>query len=207
MSTVSKTQKLCTPDEYLALERTANHKSEFYKGRIFAMAGANERHNLIAGNLHAFLRSQLRSHGCKPYIADMKVLVPDTGLYTYPDVSVACGEIRFRDERNDILLNPCVLIEVLSKSTETRDRGWKFQNYWNIPSLVDYVLVSQDTPLVEQFIRKTDDIWTFRRYSGLDAFLELNAVACRVPLREIYLDVSFGAEDEQPPPDDPAVAS
>lgn len=201
MSTVPK--MLLSPQEYLVRERAAESRCEFYKGEMFAMAGATERHNLIAGNLYAALKTQLRPHGCRAFILDMKVRIPRTGLYTYPDVAVACGDIQYEDEHRDVLLNPRVIVEVLSKSTETRDRGWKFQNYWNIPTLVDYVLVSQDKPLVEQFVRKTDDIWTFRRYHGLEATLELAAVTCPLSLRDIYLDVAFDLEDEPDLPAEP----
>lgn len=195
MSTAPDLQQLYTPEEYLARERIADHKSEFYRGRIQAMAGANARHNLICTNLTAVCVPVLRAKGCKYFSTDMKVFVDSTGLYTYSDGAIVCGGTQFLDPHHDILVNPFILLEVLSKSTETRDRGWKFQNYWNIPSLVDYVLVSQEAPLVEQFIRKSDDIWTFRRYSGLDSVLEFSAVACQVPLREIYFDVQFGPED------------
>src|SRR2546421_9191640 len=117
MSSVPK--RLLTPAEYLARERVAEFKSEFFRGEMFAMAGANERHNLIAGNLFGYLRTALRPSGCRAYMAEMKVRVPKSGLYTYPDVALACGQIEFEDERRDVLLNPCALFEVISKTTET----------------------------------------------------------------------------------------
>jgi Uma2 family endonuclease len=205
MSTVRQPQQTFTEEEYLELERRAEHRSEFYQGRMYAMAGANRRHNLIAGNVYTSLRSQLRPLGCEVYIADMKVRVKATGLYTYPDVVAACGDIRFDGPRNEVLLNPCILVEVLSKSTQTRDRGWKFQNYWEIPPLVDYVLVSQDQPLIEHYVRRSDGNWMFEFVRGLEATLVLAAVNCRVPLRDIYLDVQFGPEEEESPPAEPSV--
>lgn len=198
MSTALQRQPLVTPDEYLALERTSDERHEFFEGQIFAMAGANERHNSIAGNIHAFLHARARGLGCRPYIVDMKVRIPRTGLYTYPDVSLACGDLQFEGESREVLLNPCVLIEVLSKSTETRDRGWKFQNYWNLPSLVDYVLVSQEKPLIEHYVRRPEGNWMFEFVDGLEATLQLAAVDCQIPLREIYLDVQFGPEEDAP---------
>src|SRR5262249_14000481 len=134
--------KLLTPAEYLARERAAAFKSEFYKGEMFAMAGANRRHNLICSAFVAAAVPLLRPHGCNVFGSDMRVRVADTNFYTYPDVSIACGKIEYEDDELDVLLNPCVIVEVLSKSTERRDRGWKFQKYWNIPTLVDYILIS-----------------------------------------------------------------
>jgi Uma2 family endonuclease len=127
----------------------------------------------------------------------MKVKVTATGYYTYPDVVAACGDVQFEGNDNDVLLNPCILIEVLSKSTATRDRGWKFQNYWNIPSLVDYVLVSQTQPLIEHYVRRPDGNWMFEFVRGLDATLVLAAVERRLPLDEIYQDVQLGPADEE----------
>jgi Uma2 family endonuclease len=199
MSTVRQPQLLFTEEEYLALERKAEHRSEFFEGRMYAMAGANRRHNLIAGNVFAALRSQLRPKGCQTFMADMKVKVTATGLYTYPDVATACGDIQFDGPRDEVLLNPCILVEVLSKSTMTRDRGWKFQNYWEIPSLVDYVLISQDQPLIEHYVHRPDGNWMFEFVRGLEATLVLAAMECRIPLREIYLDVQFGPEEDVPP--------
>jgi Uma2 family endonuclease len=198
MSTVPKT--LLSPQEYLVRERAAEFRSEFYKGEMFAMAGATERHNLIAGNLYAALKTVLRSLGCRAFILDMKVRIPRTGLYTYPDVAVACGDIQYEDEQRDVLLNPGAIVEVLSKSTERRDRGWKFDQYCELPSLVDYVLVSQTNSLVEHFIRQPDGTWHLERLKDLESSLQLVSAKCAVPLREIYLDVQFGLDDDDVPP-------
>ena len=198
MSTAHRVAKLYSAEEYLVRERAAQQRSEFFRGQIWAMAGANARHNLICASLAASCVPQLRPLGCKFFGSDMRTLVTGTEFYTYPDGAIACGELRYADERQDTLLNPCVLFEVLSPSTEARDRGWKFQRYWNIPSLTDYLLISQEQPLVEQFVRKSSDIWTFRRYLGLEAALELSAIACRIDLRSLYFDVTFGPEPDGP---------
>jgi Uma2 family endonuclease len=195
MSTVP-TQRL-TPAEYLARERAAEFKSEFYKGEMFAMAGANNRHVRICVNLIVRLEGLLRDSGCQVFNSDMRVKVSRSIFYTYPDVTIACGP-QFEDETQDVLLNPCVIIEVLSKSTERRDRGWKFHNYWNIPSLVDYVLVSQDRPLVEQFVHREDGNWLLRHFEGLDETLGFAAVDCSILLRDIYREIAFGPDDDRP---------
>jgi Uma2 family endonuclease len=130
----------------------------------------------------------------------MRVKVTASGLYTYPDASVACGKIEFEDTKQDVLLNPQAIFEVLSKFTERRDRGWKFQNYWNILALVEYVLISQDKALVEQFVRKADGNWSFRHYEGLGESVRLATSECSIPLSELYRDVEFGPEEDEPPP-------
>jgi Uma2 family endonuclease len=193
MSTVPK--RLLTPAEYLARERAAEFKSEFFGGEMFAMAGASRRHSLICSNLVSLLRPPLRARGCEVHGSDLRVKVSATGLYMYPDVSVACGEIRFEDENQDVLLNPTILIEVLSKLTEQRDRGWKFMQYRKIPSLAEYVLVAQDRPYVARFVRPAGGKFALDEFEGLDAILPIGSPAVELPLRQIYLDVDFGDED------------
>ena len=144
-----------TPEEYLALERQAEYRSEFFHGEIFAMAGASREHNLIAGNVSRELGNQLKGRPCETYQSDMRVKVSDTGLYTYPDVVVACGELAFEDDEVDTLLNPTLLIEVLSESTESYDRGKKFGYYRTIQSLAEYLLVALPPWLPE--INASDD--------------------------------------------------
>src|SRR5258707_11211141 len=134
-------QKRYTPQEYLALERAAPFKSEYYRGEIFAMAGATRQHCRIGANLVARVDEQLRSTPCEAFGSDLRVRVLPTGLYTYPDVTVACGELEFEDRAGDTLLNPKAIFEVLSESTEAYDRGKKFDHYRHIPSLTEYVLV------------------------------------------------------------------
>lgn len=184
-----------TTAEYLTQERAADVKSEFFAGEMFAMAGTTRRHTLICSNVIAALRSVLRPHGCEVYGSDLRVKVSKTGLYTYPDVTIACGDIQFEDELEDTLLNPRVIFEVLSKSTERRDRGWKFMQYRRLPSLVDYVLVSQERPLIERFSRSVAGRFELDECEGLDAQLKLTALDVSMVLSDIYLDASFSPEN------------
>lgn len=195
MSAVPK--PLLTPHEYLARERLAETKSEYLRGEMFAMSGASREHNLIATNVSAELRQQLRERPCEFYQADMRVNVRPTGLYTYPDVTVVCGEPRFEDAEVDTLLNPTVLVEVLSPSTADYDRGGKFAHYRRLESLREYVLISQDRSLVEHYVRQGADQWLLTEQRGLGAKLVLASIACRIALEEIYLKVQFAATDEE----------
>ena len=156
-----------TPEQYLALERKADFKSEFCNGFITAMAGASREHNVIAGNLHGEVRSQLKGRPCEAYIADMRVRVGPAGLFTYPDVVAVCGEARFLDDKGDTLLNPTMIAEVLSASTESYDRGDKFMHFRRLESLREYVLISHDKVLVERFTRQGDE-WLLTEFHKLD---------------------------------------
>ena len=184
-------QKLITPDEYLRMERAAETKSEYDDGIVYAMAGARRRHNVIVSGLIRSLENRLAS-GCEVYPSDMKVRVQRPRRYFYPDASVACGEIKFEDDHDDILLNPLVVFEVLSDGTERNDRGRKFNAYQAIESLQEYVLVSTNDCLIEHF-RRDGDQWRYSKAEGLDATLPLPAIGCELPLREIYRRVSFPA--------------
>ena len=177
-----------TSDQYLALERAADYKSELVNGQIYAMSGASREHILIATNLIREISTQLKGKPCETYGSDMRVMVSPTGTYTYPDITVACGDPSFEDGHVDTLLNPTVIIEVLSPSTEAYDRGEKFAHYRELASLSDYVLVSQDKALVEHFVRHPDDpdLWAFTAISGLDAVLQLPSIGCHVALSDIY---------------------
>ena len=184
-----------TPEQYLALERKAAFKSEYLNGQIIAMAGASRPHNLVAGNLHAEIRAQLRDRPCESYVGDMRVYIPPTGLYTYPDVVAVCGEPQFQDGELDTLLNPTVIVEVLSPSTEAYDRGLKFAHYRRLASLREYVLVAQDRVLVERYTRRGDE-WLLTEWSRPDDILRLASIDCDVALREIYAKVPFPAGEE-----------
>jgi Uma2 family endonuclease len=193
-----------TPEEYLARERLAEFKSEYHDGQIYpmneppqGMAGTSRPHNLIAGNLHGEIRNQFKGRPCEAYFSDIRVRVQATGLYTYPDVIVVCGEPRFVDESLDTLLNPNVIVEVLSPSTESWDRGGKFVHYRRLESLRDYVLVSQDKILVEHFTRQGDR-WLLTEWSRLEDLLHLESIACEVKLRDIYDKVSFETGEPAP---------
>src|SRR5204863_9107533 len=179
--------------QYLALEREAEYKSEYINGQIYAMSGASKEHVTIAVNLTGELYTQLKGKPCSVYTSDMRVKVSPTGMYTYPDVSVVCGEHHFDDAQLDTLTNPTVIIEVLSPSTERFDRGDKFTHYRTLQSLSDYVLVAQDKMLVEHFVRSGErgDQWIYIALSEPDQALNLASIGCNVALRDIYDKVEF----------------
>jgi Uma2 family endonuclease len=186
------TKPYLTPAEYLALERAAESKSEYLDGEMVAMTGASRNHNRITADLGAELLRQLRGRPCEAYMSDLRVLVPATGLYTYPDVVVVCGEAALLDEHEDTLTNPTVLIEVLSPSTEIYDRVRKFEHYRPLDSLREYVLVFQDEPRIEQYVRQEDGkTWLFSEQHGLAANLTLPSIQCQVSFTEIYRRVRF----------------
>ena len=186
-------QALLTTEEYLAKERKALTKSEYRDGQIQAMPGASRKHNLIAGNTFAELHVQLRNRVCEVYQNDMRVKVSAAGTYTYPDVVVVCEEPRFEDTHFDTLLNPTVLIEVLSPSTAAYDRGDKFASYQKLDSLCEYVLISQDSVCVEHYLRQEQD-WNLTEFRSLDDVFSLVSIGCELSLRAIYAKVQFSQE-------------
>lgn len=175
-----------TPEAYLAHERTAAFKSEYLAGETCAMAGASERHALIVTNLVAELRQHLKDRPCRVYSNDLRVKASPTGLYTYPDVVVVCGEARFDDEQHDTLLNPTLIVEVLSESTRDYDRGGKFVHYRALESLQEYVLVAQGAVHVEHFARREDGRWLLSETNRRDDVLDLASVGCRLAVAEVY---------------------
>ena len=192
------TKKRFTPQEYLALERMSETRNEYYNGEIFAMSGASREHNLISVNLLRDIGNQLEDRPCEAYPSDMRVSIEATGLYTYPDVSVVCGEPRFQDRRVDILLNPTVIVEVLSPTTEAYDRGDKFRHYRRIGSLREYVLISQNRMMVERYTRQGND-WVYSDMTDPDQILKLESIGCQIPLNRIYARITFpetGAAEE-----------
>lgn len=191
MSAVPKTK--LTEAEYLAKERKADFKSEFYRGETFAMSGASREHILIAGNCAREIGNQFKGRCCEVYSNDMRVKVSATGLYTYPDVVIVCGEPEFLDAEVDTLLNPTVLIEVLSPSTESYDRGAKAEQYRRIPSLREHVLIAQDRPHVDILIRQADGSWLLRETGDLDQVVTLPSVSVNLSMREIYDRITFEA--------------
>ena len=186
----SQPQRHLTSQEYLALERAAEYKSEFYKGEVFAFAGASLRHNLIAANFLATTHSRLRGGPCSAFSSDMRITIPQTPHYTYADVVVVCGKPELDDDFKDNLLNPIVIVEVLSPSTESFDRGKKFESYQRIASLMEYVLVSQDRPRVEQFLRQPDGRWLYSETSA-EGSIKLTSIDCELSLNDIYEKVEF----------------
>ena len=195
MSTAQKV--LLTPEEYLARERAADFRSEYFRGEMFAMSGASWEHNLIKENLAGETRNQLKGGPCLVVSSDQRVKISATGLYAYPDLVVVCDEPRLEDEFLDTLLNPRVIVEVLSDSTEKYDRGTKFAHYRQLPSVREYVMVSQDRLLVERFVRQPDDTWLLAEFSGLTATFEYGTIDARVPLSEIYRGVNLPVNPER----------
>ena len=183
-----------TPEEYLAVERKAEYKSEYYAGEVFAMSGVSEAHNLIAGNVSAALHAQLRKRPCKVYPSDMRVKVSPTGLYTYLDVTVVCGEAQFEDDQKDTLLNPTVLVEVLSPSTEDYDRGRKFEHYRKLEPLKEYMLIAQDKYHIEHYVRQPDNQWLLSETDSLPDTIHLPSINCDLMLADVYDKVDMVIE-------------
>lgn len=182
----TQAQRVLSPEEYLELERAANFRSEYLAGETFAMAGASPRHALIVTNLVTALDRQLGDRPCFVFSTDLRLRVSPTGLFTYPDVMVACGEMRFADEQRDTLLNPIVIVEVLSESTKDYDRGSKFAHYRALDSLQVYLLVEQERPHVELYLRQSDGRWILSETDRLDDVLDLAPIGCRLSVAELY---------------------
>ncbi len=179
------TQTHFTVEDYLTLERSASYKSEYRDGQIYAMTGASRKHNLVSGNIYRELSLQLKKRPCEAYINDMRVKAAEASSYHYPDVAVVCGTPQFEDAQVDTLLNPTLLIEVLSPSTEAYDRGSKFAHYRKIASLQEYLLVAQDQPNIERYVRQ-GDVWILSEVTGIEAFISLKSIDCVLSLREVY---------------------
>ena len=184
MSTQPKS--FLTPEEYLAIERRSETRSEYLNGEMFAMVGASRKRNLIAGNIFGELRQALKGKPCEAYTNDMRVRIPATGLYTYPDVVVVCGEPEFEDEHIDTLINPTFVVEVLSDSTESYDRGRKAGFYRSVESIAEYLLVSQDEYRVEQYVKQTDGKWLLTDIRSLESTVDLVSLQYALPMKEIY---------------------
>ncbi|MDG4594949.1 MAG: Uma2 family endonuclease [Candidatus Contendobacter sp.] len=183
-----------TPEDYLAIERGAEFKSEYFNGEIFAMAGASRAHNAIVLNIGSEIRRHLKHRPCKAYVNDLRVKVSPTGLYTYPDLMVVCGKEQFEDAHLDTLLNPTLIIEVLSASTEAYDRGRKFEHYRHLDSLVEYVLIAQHRPHVESYRRQPDHQWLLTECNGLNGTLRLQSIDCDLALAEVYDKVELSED-------------
>jgi Uma2 family endonuclease len=186
-----------SPEEYLTFERSARDaKHEFYRGEMFAMSGVSYEHSLISSNLNFALRTALAGQSCVPHSSDLRVCIHPDGLNTYPDVLVVCGRPEFLDGHFDTLLNPALIVEILSDSTEKYDRGFKFEQYQAIESLRAYVLVSQKSVRVEWFTRNDDGTWIYRAAVGPEGSLDLPTalvVPVSIPLADIYENVEFKA--------------
>lgn len=187
----SQPKTYLTTEEYLARERQAEYKSEYYAGEVYAMVGASRKHNLIATNIVTALGQQLKKKPCELYTSDMRVRVPATGLYTYPDVVVACGEPKFEDEHVDTLLNPTLIVEILSTSTASYDRIKKFGYYRTVESLSEYLLVAQDEYKLEQYVKQADGRWLLSDISSREAIVELSSIQCSLALDDVYDKVAL----------------
>ena len=185
----SQRKTLISPEDYLTIERKSEVKHEYFAGEMFAMVGASKRHNLITANIIRVLGNQLLNRPCNVYPSDMRVKISATGKYTYPDVVVACEEERFDDAENDTLLNPVVIIEVLSDSTEAYDRGKKFEHYQSIESLTEYLLVAQDPYRIEQYIRQSNREWRYSEYHNAEDIVKVNVISCDLTLSDVYAKV------------------
>jgi Uma2 family endonuclease len=175
-----------TPDEYLAQERKAEFKSEYLDGVVYALAGASTRHNLITANIIITLGGQLKGRPCRVYPSDLKVRVPNSNRFFYPDVSVVCGDDKFADDQRDVILNPTLLVEVSSETTTAFDHGKKFLSYQQITSLQEYLLVSQDEFLVEGYARQGNETWLYTKTTGLEGSLTLSSIECSLALADVY---------------------
>ena len=192
MSAIPKTK--LTPEEYLEMERKSEERHEYFDGQIFAMSGAKFNHNVIAWNLGSELKQKLKDKKCVACPSDMRVFIPATGLYTYPDLVVVCGKPQFQDDVFDTLLNPVLIIEVLSETTEGYDRGKKFLNYRSIETLQEYVLVSQDEARIEKYVKRADGLWVLSDAVGLEAEIKFDSIDCLISLKEVYDKVDFSDE-------------
>jgi Uma2 family endonuclease len=192
--TVQVPVTLLTPEEYLALERASELKHEYRNGEMIAMTGASRRHNLIVANILALLHHQLRKRPCEVYPSNMRVKIEQTGRYTYPDIIVVCDRPRLEDAVKDTLLNPTVIVEVLSKSTSGYDRGEKFEHYRTIDSLTNYLLVAQDKVHVEHYARQANGSWLFSEFKTNTQTITIDTIGCTLLIEDIYEKVDLQSD-------------
>jgi Uma2 family endonuclease len=183
-------KQLLTDADYLRIEREACEKSEFIGGRIVAMAGASENHNVISSNVFGEIWTQTKNSNCRAFSSDMRVKAKK-GNYYYPDIVVVCGERKFEDNKKDVLLNPQIIVEVLSKSTKLKDRNEKFDSYTTLADLTDYILIEQDEMRVEHFIKVSEKEWKVYLLTENADKLVLESINCEISLAEIYREVKF----------------
>lgn len=186
----SQPKRFMTEQEYLQFERNSPIKHEYWGGEVFAMSGARRAHNVIASNTNRALGNELEEKPCEVYPSDMRVRTPN-GLYTYPDLTVVCGEPEFVDDEFDTLLNPVLIVEILSRSTETYDRTEKLKQYRAIPSVTQYLMISSLRPLVELHTRQPDGGWAHQAAYSMEDSLELSSCGCSLKLADIYRKVKF----------------
>ena len=186
-----------TPEEYLEIERKAEFKSEYLSARTCAVGGAGRAHSLVIANLAREVGNQIRSSPGEAYPAHMRVLIPSNGMYIYPDFVVVCGKPEFLDEREDILLNPMLIVEVLSPSTEAYDRGDKFELYRSVKSLREYVLIASGQVLVERFARRSENQWLLGSADKLEAAIKLESADLELRLADLYEKIEFSLAPPQ----------
>jgi Uma2 family endonuclease len=185
-----------SPEEYLAQEETSTDRHEYFNGLVYMMAGGTHNHERIVGNILVALHQHARRKKSTAYGSNMKILVKANGLYTYPDAMLVCGKIGFAVERKDIVINPLLIVEVLSDSTQSYDRGDKFALYRGVPTFTHYLLVHQDQPLIE-YHRKTGAGWLLTEIEGIDAVLSVDALELQLPLNELYEGVDWLPAEEE----------
>ncbi len=185
-----------TLEEYLELDRNSEERLEYWEGEIFSMSGVNSEHDQVESNLHFLLRQKLSGKGCRVFLANMRIKVPSLPPYRYGDISALCGEPKFiKFGGVDVLTNPALIIEVLSPSTESYDRGDKFTHYKSIPGFCEYLLIAQHRPHVAQYIKQSDEEWLQREFNDLADLVKIVSLGCELPLREIYQGITFSKPD------------
>ncbi len=177
--------------EYLAVERNAFEKHEYYQGEVFAMSGASIKHNMIFSHVFGELASKLKGKNCMPFGSDLRIHIPKNTLYTYPDISIVCGETKCTDDFFDTAVNPSVIIELLSKTTRSYDKGKKFSLYRDIDSLLEYILIDTERIHVEKHIRNNDNSWQLTEFKSLEDSFLINTVNLSISLKDIYEGISF----------------
>lgn len=189
-------EPLLTIEEYLALEEASAERHEYHAGRVVLLAGGSEAHTLIIGNITTLLNTQLRERPCRVYTSDLKIKIECARVYTYPDVTVVCGPSHFEDSTRRALLNPAVIVEVLSETTEKYDRGRKFQYYRTIDTLQEYLLVSQSSMHIDHYVRQNDHFWLLSSAASADDTITLPSIACTLLVSDVYHKVSFDQDEE-----------
>lgn len=192
-----------TPEQYLEIERAADTRHDYFEGQMFAIAGGLPQHATIILNLGSEMRAGLKGRPCTVMPRDVRTRVSPEGLYTYPDLVVVWGDMKFTDERRDTITNPVLVVEVLSKGTEAYDRGFKFAQYRTIETLQEYVLVWQAQARVEVFRRQANGQWLLSDFVGMDAVCQFESIDCRVAVAEIYDKVTLGEPDGRVAPSSP----
>ena len=188
---ITTEKKYLSPEEYLKIERDAVTKSEYYKGEMFAMSGSTVNHNIISGNIFAALHIQLNNSDFIVFTGDVKICVSENGLFTYPDVSVISSNIIYYDESKDVVMNPVVIFEVLSKSTQRYDRGGKFMLYKEIDSLEEYILVSQNEIKIEHYTRQNVSDWHKTEINNTEQEIFLKSISCSIKVSDVYFKINF----------------